>query len=318
MERKRFEQFAWGVLLYNLAVIFWGVYVRASFSGDGCGPHWPLCSGQTLSVDAHIKHLVEYSHRISSGICVPLVVVLCVWSNRIYSFGSGVRKGALLSVVFTFSEALLGAALVLFKWVAHNPSASRAFAVSAHLTNTFILLACLTLTAWCASGGSMPVFRNAGKTGHALIVALVAVTILGISGTLAALGDTLYPSSSIIAGMKQDFAPTANYLLKLRPFHPVVAIVVALYIGAIASIIGKRRPYPNVVRFKKYMMWIFVLQMVCGFVNLMLHAPVWLQLFHLLIADMLWIALILFTTSALSENHGERVAIYPENGRSTA
>ena len=42
---RSFARFAGAVLGYNLLVIVWGAYVRASGSGAGCGNHWPLCNG---------------------------------------------------------------------------------------------------------------------------------------------------------------------------------------------------------------------------------------------------------------------------------
>ncbi len=297
---NRFEQFAWGMLVYNLAVVYWGVYVLASFSGDGCGPHWPLCGGTVVPSDMPSGQMIEYGHRVSTGLLLVLAPALAVWAYRKFPVGHGARFSSAMVVVFTYSEALIGAALVLFKLVAHNPSMVRAVAVAAHLTNTFVLLAFLTLTAWCASNRKLPRLKNQGFDGIALLIAAIAVTVLGITGTFAALGDTLFPSASIIAGIKQDFAPTASYLPRLRPLHPFVAIIVAVYLGAIASIIGKRRPRPDVRLYKRSMMCIFGFQLLFGFVNLMMHAPVWMQLEHLLIADILWINLVLFAAAALS------------------
>ncbi len=300
MTRERFKQYAWALLYYNLVVIFWGAYVRASFSGDGCGAHWPLCSGEATTIDEKIRKTVEFLHRVTSGLCLIGVILLVIWAFKAFPVGHRVRKAATLSIIFTFSEALLGAALVLFKWVAHNKSMFRAVATSAHLANTFTLLAFLTLTAWCASGGYLPRFRGQGIAAKLLLGALVGVTLLGITGALSALGDMLYPSTSVIAGMKQDFAPTASYLLKLRPLHPAVAVLVSLYVGGIASVVGKSRPGKYVVQFKRYLMWIFTAQLVVGFVNLMIHAPVYMQLIHLVIADALWISLVLLTAAALA------------------
>ena len=42
-------------------------------------------------------------------------------------------------------------------------------------------------------------------------------------------------------------------------------------------------------------------QLVAGVVNVMLLAPVWMQLFHLLLADALWIVLVLFGAEILSQ-----------------
>ena len=45
---SRFARYGWGVLAFNLLVILWGAYVRASGSGAGCGAHWPLCNGTVI------------------------------------------------------------------------------------------------------------------------------------------------------------------------------------------------------------------------------------------------------------------------------
>src|SRR5258706_14484065 len=115
-----FPQFAWGVLVYNLAVIMWGAYVRATGSGAGCGNHWPLCDGQVGPRAKSVEMLIEFSHRASSGVALVLAIVLAVWAIRAYPRGHGVRISVLAAVAFTISEALIGAGFVVFKLVTHN------------------------------------------------------------------------------------------------------------------------------------------------------------------------------------------------------
>lgn len=317
MTRSRFSQFAWGLLIYNLAVVIWGVFVRASFSGDGCGAHWPLCGGQVVPTTGRITTLIEFGHRASTGLVLLLVCAEWLFARRLFPQGHPVRRGAGLSVLFTLSEALIGAALVLYKLVSHNTSVYRAVAISSHLTNTFILLACLSLTAWWSSGG-LPAFGlpspGQGRVKAALGIGLLGALVLGITGTIAALGDTLFPSESILAGMKQDFAPTANYLLRLRPFHPMVAIVVGVYLAMLALWIMRRRPSQDTRLFGRILIGLFLLQMGIGFVNLMLHAPVSMQLEHLFVADMLWIDLVLLSAAALAVEPTEVRLPSPQEG----
>src|SRR3954454_21481422 len=84
MVRARFHHYAWGLLIYVLAVILGGAFVRASISGDGCGSHWPDCNGQMIPDLAHAgawaKTLTEWSHRASSGILVALILILVTWA----------------------------------------------------------------------------------------------------------------------------------------------------------------------------------------------------------------------------------------------
>src|SRR5437762_10958007 len=128
----RFARCAWLVLAYNLFVIVWGAYVRASVSGNGCGSHWPLCNGEVLPVGAQLKTLVEFAHRLTSGLSVVAIVGLAVWAWRAFPRGHRVRRATLLAVVFIFTEALIGAGLVLFDLVAHNASVARALFMSVH------------------------------------------------------------------------------------------------------------------------------------------------------------------------------------------
>ncbi len=162
-ERRRFATFAWAVLAYNFAVVLWGAYVRATGSGAGCGNHWPLCDGPVTPQTPAGATIIEFTHRVTSGLDLMLVAALVVWASREYPKRHRVRLGATLSATFLVTEALLGAALVLLNHVARNASSSRAWSLSAHLINTLTLLACLALTAWWGSG--RPAVRLRGRAG---------------------------------------------------------------------------------------------------------------------------------------------------------
>src|SRR6185369_15986928 len=112
--RIRYRRFAWGVLLYNLPVILWGAVVRATGSGAGCNDHWPLCDGSALPSFESAKQVIEYSHRVSSGFVLVLSGLLFWGALKLYPRRNAVRLGAGLSLLFTVSEALVGAGLVLF------------------------------------------------------------------------------------------------------------------------------------------------------------------------------------------------------------
>ena len=150
---SRLARFAWTVLIYNLGVIAWGAYVRATGSGAGCGNHWPLCNGAVVPRADTVQLIVEFSHRLTSGLALVSVVALFIWARRVSRPGDPTRIGATLSLAFMISEALLGALLVKFQLVAGDASAARAVAVGAHLLNTFLLLGSLTLSVYGASGG---------------------------------------------------------------------------------------------------------------------------------------------------------------------
>ena len=74
--RPLYAAFAWFVLCYNLFVILVGTVVRATRSGDGCGSHWPLCDGQVIPTDPSIARIIEWTHRMVSGVDGVFVVAL--------------------------------------------------------------------------------------------------------------------------------------------------------------------------------------------------------------------------------------------------
>ena len=110
MQLTRFAKFAWFVLIWNVITALWGAFVRATGSGAGCGSHWPLCNGQVVPQAEQVATLVEFSHRIMSGLAMIGVLVLLIWAFRAYPKRHPVRFGAVASAVFIILEALVGAA----------------------------------------------------------------------------------------------------------------------------------------------------------------------------------------------------------------
>jgi heme A synthase len=306
--QQRFTRFAWGVLAYNILVILWGAYVRASFSGDGCGQHWPLCNGQVIPQASQVKTLVEFAHRISSALSIILIVVMLVWAFRAFPKGHMARRGATLTIIFIVTESLLGAGLVLFRLVAGNTSIERAVAGGIHLINTLLLVGAITLTAWWASGGRGIRLRGQGATAWMLGIGVVAVLLLGASGAITALGDTLFRTDSLGAGVAQDFDPNAHFLVRLRIWHPVLSIATGVYLLVIGQILNRTRPSQGTKIGATLLLLLFVAQLAVGSVNLYLMAPIPLQIIHLLLADLVWVALVLLSAATLGVESPEQTS----------
>ncbi len=309
MKLNRFAKYACLVLAYNLAVIAWGAYVRASGSGAGCGSHWPLCNGQVIPLTPTLQTLIEFSHRLTSGLALLLVVGLVVWAFRAYERAHPVRRWAVASAIFILTEALIGAGLVLFEYVAENKSIARAFWMSGHLTNTFLLLAAFALTAWSAIDDTRVRARGQGVINWVLAAAIIGTLILGVSGAVTALGATLFPVSSLAEGLRQDLSSTSHILIRLRFYHPLIAVLVSAWLFFAANFARAQRPGIWTKRFAGALMMLVVIQLVAGAANLLLHAPIWLQIAHLLLSDLIWIALVLLTTTSFAQQpHKEAVA----------
>jgi heme A synthase len=310
---SRLAQFAWAVLGYNLFVVLWGAYVRASGSGAGCGSHWPLCNGTVLPSDPEIATLIELTHRITSGLALVLVAVLLVWSFRATRRRSPVRRGAALAFAFTLLEAAIGAGLVLFQRVGQDSSLARAVWLSGHLVNTFILLACLALTAWWASGGSPARVIGVKRSAWVGGALLAGMLVVGVTGAVTALGDTLFPAASLADGLRQDLSPAAHFLVRFRVLHPALAVAVGLCVliaapGLVARVPEGPMPRPSSETLGRALGALVLLQWAAGIANVLLLAPIWLQLVHLLLADLLWISLVLLTACALADRRRDRKA----------
>jgi heme A synthase len=297
---SRLSRFAWGVLGWNIAVILWGAYVRATGSGAGCGSHWPLCNGELFPRAPAAATLIELSHRLTSGLALVAVLVLAVWTFRATRARHPARAGAVLSLLFILSEAAVGAGLVLFRLVADNATMARAMFMGTHLVNTFLLVASLTLTAHWLDGGA-PLRLSAHRpTLAGVAIGAVLLLLTGVSGAVAALGDTLFPAGSLSAALSSDLSATAHVLVRLRVLHPALAIGTGIFLIAAGSRLAAdatevRRRYALAVAL------LAAIQLAAGVLNVVLLAPVWMQIVHLALADAVWIAAVLLGASLLSD-----------------
>lgn len=300
----RFTSYACLVTALTLAVILWGAYVRASHSGDGCGAHWPLCNGVAIpsadAAGASEKTLIEYAHRVTSGLDGILVLGLLVWAFIAFPRGHMARTGSTVSVVFIVTESLIGAGLVLLGLVGDNASVLRAVYLSVHLTNTFILIAALALTAWWSRSDGVRPFPWREFLRIRFALPLVAALALGVSGAVAALGATLFSETAPV-GVPTETSPAAQLLFSLRHYklHPVLAIFIGAYLAYFAFASMRRLPDIWIHRWASFVVALTFVQFFAGLLNAALLAPIWLQIVHLFLADLLWIALVLLSVANL-------------------
>ncbi|MGI9584724.1 MAG: COX15/CtaA family protein [Acidimicrobiia bacterium] len=297
---RTFSIVAWGTLAFNVLVVLGGTIVRATGSGDGCGASWPKCGDQFVPPNQTIETLIEYSHRASSvlaGIGVALVFILAMW---FFPKGHIVRKAATAAGVLLVVEALLGAALVIFGWVDADVSLGRVVVVPLHLTNTFLLLGALTVTAWWGTGFAPPLWADRGKEFRWLLVGAGVLIVLGATGALNALADTVFPSESVAGDLEAKFGATAPALSRLRIVHPIVAVVGGIFVAWIAT--RQARSGSERTRNLAGLVTIVVLsQMFIGIANIFFLTPLAIQVLHLMVADVLWIAFVAFGASLLGD-----------------
>lgn len=296
----RYAAFAWGVLVYNVFVVLYGAFVRATGSGAGCGKHWPLCNGEVIPRPQQIETIIEFAHRMTSGVTLILVAVLLIWTWRKYPRGSLMRWSSGGAALFTITEALVGAGIVLYGWVAHDTSVARAISVPIHLANTFLLLGFCAVTAWWASNGVPDRLSSHGPALPLLLGGVLGMLLLGGSGAITALGDTLFPSGSLAEGIQQDFNPASHFLIRMRIYHPAIAIAVGVYLALVTAWIRHKMPGGRLDIITTGLYVLYGLQIVLGVINIALFAPVWMQIIHLLVSCLVWITFVLMMTVVLS------------------
>ncbi|MBP6003991.1 MAG: COX15/CtaA family protein [Pyrinomonadaceae bacterium] len=297
----RFAKYAWFALAWNIVVIVWGVFLRASKSGDGCGEHWLTCNGELIPSAPQFKTVIEFSHRMTTAVDGIVMLILVVWAVRIWMSSRDRRNRNILiaaigSLFFVITEAAVGAGLVLTGNTAEAVTDARPFWAMGHLINTFILLTFLTVTAWLASGERRVVKWPETKVLLLIGLGFVLLFLVGMSGTLAALSNMLFPSTSIAEGIAKDFSATSNVILRLRLSHPILSILTAVYLVFLAGWLKARAGDAADVRWWSGTLSLLVIvQVAFGAVTLLTLGPIVMQLGHLFLADAVWIAKVMMT-----------------------
>jgi cytochrome c oxidase assembly protein subunit 15 len=272
-------------------VILEGAIVRATGSGAGCGNHWPLCNGDFFPHHPRLATIIEYTHRSMTGLCTTLVAILIGWTFLARPRGDRARRAVVWSGILLITEALLGALLVKGGYVENNASDMRVVMQCIHFTNTMLLLAAITLTWWWLRDPPQPTTTLGPQARSVAWISLGATLIVGGTGSVAALADTLFPPTSLQAAFLQDFAAHSPLLVRMRWLHPASALIAlscAIWLALqIRSKLGR------------LVIVLICAQVVLGATDVLLLAPTWMQVLHLLGADLYWIALVIACATVL-------------------
>ncbi|HEY7564771.1 MAG TPA: COX15/CtaA family protein [Acidimicrobiia bacterium] len=291
----RTARLAWTSIGWTVATVLLGALVRATHSGAGCGRSWPTCQGQVLPELAGATS-IEFTHRVASGIALVLVAVLVavVWRRR--PRGHPSRRAAAWAGIAIVAEALIGAAIVFYEWVADDTSVARAVSVPIHLANTLLLLGALTLTAWFLSGGGE--LDRRGPARRWLLLGATALVGIAATGAVTALADTLFPATGVATESAEHF------LTRLRIVHPILAVT-----AVIAGLMAARRLQSRIPGPVTPLVILVVAQVGLGVANIRFGTPLWLQLLHLAVADVIWISYVWLAAQVLSNNSSNSSAV---------
>jgi heme A synthase len=297
---NRFARLAWLTVGITVFVILWGAVVRATGSGAGCGNNWPTCNGEVLPLTGSAETAIEFVHRVSSAGLGVLILYLLVLAIRTFPARHRVRRAALATFALVIVESLVGAGLVLFEQTGEFEGVSRAYWQSGHFVNTLLLLGAATLTAWWASTSPPDHDEPATPRERRMIGAVgVGMLILGVSGAIAALGDTLFPVDSFVEGLERELSATGHVFERLRILHPAIAIGVGLFAVWVVNELAESRG-GRVGQIARLASLLVLVQLGLGTVNALLAAPIWIQVVHLLLADLVWMALVVLAADVLA------------------
>ena len=281
-----------GLVLSVLSILA-GAFVRATGSGDGCGATWPTCKGRIIPSLSDTSEIIEFSHRGISGILLIVTLYIFVNSRKLEK-NSIARRASNYLTFFVLFEALIGAVIVIFEWVGLNSSLPRIVAVPIHLVNTFGLLASYVIL-FKILENKLDSIKNLWDRNFIIISILFLLT--GATGSITALADVLYPSASFIEGFLDDFDRTSEVLTRLRIFHPVVSTILSIALYIESKQLQKR--FDINTNFLKFLIFAAVF---LGVANVLSNIVLFLSIFHLALADLLWITYIYVSLDKAKNN----------------
>jgi heme A synthase len=304
--RSKFTAFAWAFVGYLILVILFGAWVRITHSGAGCGEHWPTCHGEVIPFAPTTETMIEYTHRLSSGLLGILGLVLVGWAWVRYNAKHRVFWATVVTLAFIVLEALIGAGIVLAELVTDDDSVARAVVISIHLVNTLTLAGAASLTAWWSSGAELPNLRAKGALKWLLGLGGLALIVTSMSGAVTALGDTLFPVDSTLGQgvfdrLSGDLSATNHFLVRLRIIHPIVAVLSSVFLIVLTTIVRTSEVSETTRRAALVLLGAVCVQIGIGVVNIYLGAPGWMQLVHLGLAQLVWVALLITANEALRD-----------------
>jgi len=281
-----------GIILSILSILA-GAFVRATGSGDGCGSTWPTCKGKIIPQLSDPSEVIEFSHRSISGILLIVTLIIFIKSRNM-SKGTIVRTTVNFLTFFVVFEAAIGAVIVLYEWVGLNSSLPRIIAVPIHLVNTFGLLACYAVLYKVLLNN----FKNIKQLWDRRFVFVAFLFLLsGATGSITALADVLFPSASFYEGLMEDFDRTSELLTRLRILHPIVATGLS-----VALIIESRKIQKDYKIDVKFLQLLVIVAVTLGVLNVLSNIVLLLSIFHLAIADLLWITYIYVSMDKIKIN----------------
>lgn len=296
---ETFHKLCWLLVIYTVFVIVWGAWVRISHSGDGCGNNWPLCEGALIPVEPSQKTLIEYFHRLTSGLYGLFVSGLAIAAFRIFPRQTAARQMALVTFFLMVIEALLGAALVLKGLVGENATLFRLAVMTLHQINSLLLTGSTIILATVTNLKYQPQTLDLKwKEFLSTATSWFVFVLIPATGAWAALANTLFPSQNLEDGFKKDFSYHTPWILKLRIVHPLLALSIGFYF-VYHFFKRSENQTGDTAKASLRVAGVLSFALVFGILTLLFLSPAWMKLVHLFLAQLVWISLVHYVMISL-------------------
>lgn len=195
--------------------VLWGAWVTTTDSGDGCGAHWPLCKG-TFMPDWDYPAIVEFGHRLISGLAGLLTLILLVWIIRSLPGEGRLRRLAWGTLFFVSFQGTLGAAAVI--WPQPDLVLALHFGFSL-LCFTFALLVTVALSQLLRD---LEPFADSGVPGGAM----------GTAGIRAGLPEEAGAGSAVISRRARRLLHDSDASIRTMVWSVAIYTYLVIYLGA--------------------------------------------------------------------------------------
>ena len=291
---RGFRWLVGATLAAAIALVGVGGLVRATGSGEGCGPGegdtWPLCVGGVLP-PAEYHALIEFSHRLLAAILVAMTVALSIWAFRRFRDRRDLVSASIASAGVVFAQAILGGVVVA--------EDTEKYLVAIHFAVAMILVGVLSylFVRTCdvrSPVGSPNAASRFSMLARGLVVATFALLVVGayVRGSNASLVFLDWPlmQNSLIPELGGP--ATAMFLHRL----------LALGTGILAVVVFLRsRAFPpgsSPRRLADASLALLGAQIVAGAANVLTKTAPWATVLHVLLSALVWASIVALATVA--------------------
>jgi heme A synthase len=275
---------AWLTLGVAAFVILQGAVVRSTGAGAGCGSTWPTCDGAAVPLGGGGEAALDFLHRAGTLVALGAGAWLAHRARLERASRPGLFAFAGAALGFLLLGALLGAGAMVWGLAGEDRAVARGLVVATHLAVSLLLVGSLAgAIVYARPRPPAWPMRAAAQGGVAtvLLVGLVGMMVLTFSGGIAAMGNAMFPSDSLGAGLAADLGAGSHPLMRLRMLHPLMAVTVGVYLFVALGLAWWLKPVAEARRLAQSLLGVYLLQVAVGTLNLALMAPIVLQLLHL-------------------------------------